>query len=87
MITRRWLTAFLVAIAALLTAPLAARAHVAVTGLAQITIADAHIGYELSLALPEFPRLADAVVDHAETADLQPGGFTALERLLRPLRS
>ena len=40
---RQWLTVLLAAIAALLTAHLPARTHVTVTGLAQITIADARI--------------------------------------------
>jgi uncharacterized metal-binding protein YceD (DUF177 family) len=45
------------------------------------------VAQELSLALPEFPRLADAVVDQTETAASLPEGFAGLERLLRPLRS
>jgi uncharacterized metal-binding protein YceD (DUF177 family) len=53
---------------------------------AAIDIGEA-VAQELSLALPEFPRLPDAVVDQWETHDSQPGGFAALERLFRPLQS
>ncbi|MBV8121962.1 MAG: DUF177 domain-containing protein [Alphaproteobacteria bacterium] len=51
-----------------------------------IDIAEA-VAQELSLALPEFPRLPDAVVDQTEITESQPGQFAALERLFRPLPS
>jgi len=66
---RQWLTVLLAAIAALLTAHLPARTHVTVTGLAQITIADARIHYELSLALPELPQISVATITAAARGD------------------
>ncbi len=39
------------------------------------------VAQELSLALPEFPRLPDAVLDVADSAEADDGPFAALERL------
>jgi hydrogenase/urease accessory protein HupE len=79
---RQRLAVLLAAIAALLTAHLPAQAHVTVTGLAQITIADARIHYELSLALPELPELAVAAITGAARGDHQAAEALA-ERLKR----
>ena len=50
-------------------APLAASAHVTVTGLAQISVADGHLTYELSLALPELPEAAVGAIAAATRGD------------------
>jgi uncharacterized metal-binding protein YceD (DUF177 family) len=42
------------------------------------------VAQELSLNLPEFPRLADAAVETGDTAALGPGPFAALARLKKP---
>jgi uncharacterized metal-binding protein YceD (DUF177 family) len=42
------------------------------------------VAQELSLALPEFPRLPDAVVESVDFADADPSPFAALEELRRP---
>ena len=39
------------------------------------------VAQELSLALPEFPRLPDAVLDVADSVEADDGPFAALERL------
>ena len=41
------------------------------------------VAQELSLALPQFPRLPDALLDPAETSQPRDGPFAALERLRR----
>lgn len=41
------------------------------------------VAQELSLALPQFPRLPDAAVEPAEALQVLGGPFTALERLRR----
>ena len=41
------------------------------------------VAQELSLALPQFPRLADAVVEPVDVSDKEDGPFAALERLRR----
>ncbi len=42
------------------------------------------VAQELSLALPEFPRLADAAVEAGGSAAAGPGPFAALARLKKP---
>ena len=42
------------------------------------------VAQELSLALPEFPRLVDAVVETGDTAAPGPGPFAALARFKKP---
>jgi len=44
------------------------------------------VAQELSLALPEFPRLPDAVIDPAEISGSEDGPFAVLERLRRPMQ-
>ena len=44
------------------------------------------VAQELSLALPEFPRLPDAVVDPAAAPESEDGPFAALERLRRAMQ-
>jgi hydrogenase/urease accessory protein HupE len=53
----------------IMAAPLLAWAHVTITGLAQITISDNRIFYELSLALPELPGPAAAIIEAAGRGD------------------
>jgi uncharacterized metal-binding protein YceD (DUF177 family) len=43
------------------------------------------VAQELSLALPDFPRLADASIDPLEAAEAEDSPFAALERLRRSL--
>jgi hypothetical protein len=43
------------------------------------------VAQELSLALPDFPRLADASIDPLEAAEAEDSPFAALERLRRLL--
>ena len=43
------------------------------------------VAQELSLALPDFPRLADAFIDPPEVAESEDGPFAALEQLRRSL--
>jgi len=43
------------------------------------------VAQELSLALPDFPRLADAFIDPLEAAEAEDSPFAALERLRRSL--
>jgi uncharacterized metal-binding protein YceD (DUF177 family) len=43
------------------------------------------VAQELSLALPQFPRLPDAAVETAEASDVNDGPFAALARLRRSL--
>jgi hydrogenase/urease accessory protein HupE len=61
------------ALAALFSVPTACRAHVTVTGLAQATISDAHVRYELSLAFPELPEGAVAAIAAAARGDRDAG--------------
>jgi uncharacterized metal-binding protein YceD (DUF177 family) len=42
------------------------------------------VAQELSLALPEFPRFADAAVEAGDSAGPGPGPFAALARLKKP---
>jgi hypothetical protein len=39
------------------------------------------VAQELSLTLPEFPRLPDAVIEVSDTAEPDDNPFAALERL------
>ncbi|MBV8736353.1 MAG: DUF177 domain-containing protein [Alphaproteobacteria bacterium] len=43
------------------------------------------VAQELSLALPDFPRLEDAVIDPLEAAEAEDSPFAALERLRHSL--
>ena len=43
------------------------------------------VAQELSLALPDFPRLAEAFIDPLEAAEAEDSQFAALERLRRSL--
>lgn len=43
------------------------------------------VAQELSLALPDFPRLEDAVIGPLEAAEAEDSPFAALKRLRRPL--
>lgn len=43
------------------------------------------VAQELSLALPDFPRLEDAVIDPLEAAEAEDGPFVALEQLRHSL--
>lgn len=43
------------------------------------------VAQELSLALPDFPRLEDAIIGPLETAEAEDSPFAALKRLRRPL--
>ena len=42
------------------------------------------VAQELSLALPEFPRRPDAVIDAADAAEPVDSAFVALARLRKP---
>jgi hydrogenase/urease accessory protein HupE len=67
--TLRTLCAALALNLAAIASPSATWAHVTVTGLAQISVADAHIAYELSLALPELPEVAVSAIAAAASGD------------------
>jgi hypothetical protein len=62
--------------------PLAAWAHATTSGLALVTVADSHIHYELSLALPELPAAAIASVEAASRGDREAAESLA-QRLMR----
>jgi hydrogenase/urease accessory protein HupE len=80
--TARKLSAALALNLAAIAVPGASWAHVTVTGLAQVSVADAQIAYDLSLALPELPETAVAAIAAAVRGDGEAAAAVA-ERMRR----